>query len=600
MALYFQYSYSKNILIQNFINKHYLDTLRIRESFKSLLDKAQYYFKSAKDENIKYLHLLPLFYSKSDFNVTQIAKILNSNSDLNFGHYEIFKINRNYIIEDGSYKPDIGYDLGQFKVYKKILDDVFEGKKEIDISPPHLDTSSMNLKRYYLILSPDKKYLLQLAFVIDMFKLASEMYNKIVSTTEDLKELKVYYVDNYLIYPINFRNRNQPKYPLTFLWEYTLTVLKKIIKISNHDVYSSKKNIKQQAVELSKIVDEIFSKHKGVIHFLDLKSKQLIFYAIINGIFEKSGSRLIIESIYNTSKLQKDIEYLRNRFLYIFLFVVIGIFLIYKLIISKISKEIKNIVLHMKQNKPLENTESFIEEIYQLKNMYNLYHFKINQEIEKNKKLLEENKRFIVDTVHQMKTPMSVIRLNFDYIKAMIDSNEIKDSIEEIDASISMLVNSYNDLYFLASHEYVEYKPQKINISEVLKKRIEFFNLIAKANNKKIIAKIDNNIIININPVEFERLVDNNIANAIKYSKGQDIIIELIKNKNYVILKFKSIGDKIKNPQKIFERNYREHSHKRGLGIGLNIVKSICKKYNIKYKAYFQEPYNVFEYIFSI
>jgi len=600
MALYFQYSYSKNILIQNFINKHYLDTLRIRESFKSLLDKAQYYFKSAKEENIKYINLLPLFYTRSDFNVSKIANIFNSNSELNYGKYEIFKINKNYIIEDGSYKPDIGFNLGQIEGYKKIFEDIFEGRKKIDISPPHLDTSSMNLKRYYLILSPDKKYLLQLGFSIDIFEYAKRLYLNIISSIEDLKDLKVYYVDEYLIYPINFKNRNQPKYPLKFLSEYTLTILKKILEISNYKVNLNSKDFKSQAVVLTKVVDEIFSQHKGVIHYLNLESKELVFYAIINGIFEKSKSRLIIESVYDTTKLQKDIEYLRNRFLLIFLFVVVGIFLIYKIIISKISIEIKNLVRHMKMNQKLDNTENFIEEIYQLKSMYNSYHERINKEIEKNKELLEENKRFIVDTVHQMKTPMSVIRLNFDYIKAMIDSNDIKDSIEEIDASISMLVNSYNDLYFLASHEYVEYKPQKINISDFLKKRIEFFDLIAKTNNKKLIYNIEDNLFFEINPTEFERLVDNNIANAIKYSKGNEIIIELKKENGKIKLLFKSIGDKIKNPKKVFDRNYREHSHKRGLGIGLNIVKGICKKYNISYKAYYQKPYNVFEYIFSI
>ncbi|WP_456488672.1 sensor histidine kinase [Caminibacter pacificus] len=603
-ALFFQYNYSKNVLIQNFVNKHYLDTIKIRESFKSLLDKAQYYFKTSEDENLKFLNTLPLFYSKGNFDVNGIAKILNENSV--FGKYEVFKIDRNYKIVDGSYKPDIGYDLGKFKAYKQILNDVFTGKKDIDISSPHLDVSSMNLKRYYLIVSPDKKYLLQLAFVVDMFKDAKKLYEKILKNTPDLKKLKIYYVDNYLITPINFKNRYQQKLPLNIMWQRTNDIFQKILKYSNVKIDLPKNDIKKQNIMLSKLVEDIFKTKHCIIKNLDLDRHQLVFFTMIKGVFEKSNSRLIIETIYDTSKLEANIESIRKRFLLIFLAVVLGIFVIYKFVIDKVSYEIKEIVSHMKENKRVEKVSSFIEEIYELKNRYNDYHEKINQEIAKNRRLLEENKRFIVDTVHQIKTPMSVITLNLDYVKNILSTkegfndDEINESIEEVDAAIQMLLNSYNDLSYIASNETVDYKPQMLNLSQIVEERINFFSLIAKANNKEIRYDIDKDVYFNINRIEFERLVDNNISNAIKYSNKKDIYVSLKKEDDRIILKIESYGERIKNPIEVFERNYREHSHKRGLGIGLNIVKNICEKYQISYKTYYKDGKNIFEYIFSI
>jgi len=596
--LYVQYNYSRHILIQNFISKHYLDTLKIRESFKSLLDRAEYFFKTNQQENIKNLNTLPIFYSNGEFDVDKIASIFNKNAK--DGKYEVFKIDRNYKIVDGSYKPDIGYDLGQFKIYKKILQSVFEGKKKIDISTPHLDLSSMNLKKYYLILSPDKKYLLQLAYVVDIFNSAKEVYSKALKMTEDLKDLEVFYIDKYMIYKINLKNRNQPKLPLSVMWQNTIKILKEILKDAKADISIDPGNIKNQAIKLSKVVDKLFQKNHGVIKRLDLENHRLVIYTIIRGVFENSKSRLILKTEYDTASLENDIDSLKKRFISIFVILVMAIFLVYKLIIDKVSSEIKEIVYKMKKNEKVDNPNSFIDEIYELKNRYNDYHEQINKEIEKNKKLLEENKRFIVDTVHQIKTPMSVITLNLDFIKNMVNDREITESIEEVDAAIAMLLNSYNDLSYLASNETVEYKPQMINLSEILEERIGFFELIARANNKVIHSDIEKDIVYKINRIEFERLVDNNISNAIKYSTGKDIFVSLKKEGTNVVLRVESYGERIKNPIEVFEKNYREHSHKRGLGIGLNIVKNICEKYSIKYRTYYKDGKNVFEYVFSI
>ena len=230
---------------------------------------------------------------------------------------------------------------------------------------------------------------------------------------------------------------------------------------------------------------------------------------------------------------------------------------------------------------------------------YNSYRDRLNEEIEKNKNLLLNNKRFIVDTVHQLKTPLSIITLNSDYLKMQIKDKSVEDTLDEIEAAIAMLTNSYEDLSYLAAEDTVEYKPVKLNMSDIVKKRVNFFMPLAKAREKVLIADIDEDIYFDINKVEIERLIDNNISNAIDYSKGKEIRVVLKKIKNGFVLKVESFGEKILNPDKIFEKNYREYTHKRGLGIGLNIVKKICEKYNIEYRVISKEGKNIFEYIFK-
>jgi signal transduction histidine kinase len=254
----------------------------------------------------------------------------------------------------------------------------------------------------------------------------------------------------------------------------------------------------------------------------------------------------------------------------------------------------------MKKNKPCEDCGSFIKELNELKESYNVLHTKLNMQIEKNKNLLKLNKRFIVDTIHQIRTPLNVIILNTDLLKMEIKNESVKEIIEEIDAAVAMLNNSYEDLAYLSSNRAITYKPNHINISNVLKERVSFFYTIAKVNDKQLISDIEENIQCFINRIEFERIVDNNISNAIKYSANKKIYITLKKEKEKIILKFASYGKKIKEPQKIFEISYREQSHKRGLGLGLNIVKNICEKYSIKYTVYYENGMNIFEYIFKV
>ena len=69
---------------------------------------------------------------------------------------------------------------------------------------------------------------------------------------------------------------------------------------------------------------------------------------------------------------------------------------------------------------------------------------------------------------------------------------------------------------------------------------------------------------------------------------------------NSIVLEFKSYSQSIKNKEKLFEKNYREDESKRGLGLGLNMVKLICEKYNIEYELTYIDGQNNFRYTFKV
>jgi len=399
------------------------------------------------------------------------------------------------------------------------------------------------------------------------------IYYSALTKYKEVEDIKIYFALNNLIFPFEIENSS-------------IKNLKKIKKISNKILNEISNNKKLK-------IEEFFSKHNFTISKLILKQHRFIVYFFQ----DNYNNNLIIKISFDTYLLEKDLESLKNTFLLLLISILI-VFLFFRVIIFYISKVLGKIVTKMKKNEPIENKNFFVKELEDLVLSYNEYRQRLNQEIEKNKNLLLENKRFIVDTVHQLKTPLSIITLNSDFLKMSLKGEEATEILDEIEAAIAMLTNSYEDLSYLASNKVVEYKPANIDISNILKSRMSFFIPLAKTRTKKLMYEIDENLYFNINKVEFERLVDNNISNAIEYSKKELIKIDLKKEKEKIVLKFISYGDEIKNSEKIFEKNYREKEYKRGLGIGLNIVKNICEKYSIKYNVFSKKGENIFEYIF--
>jgi len=212
--------------------------------------------------------------------------------------------------------------------------------------------------------------------------------------------------------------------------------------------------------------------------------------------------------------------------------------------------------------------------------------------IKNNEKKYKYQDLFVKQTIHEIKTPLSVISLNNELRVLKYGRDSYSDKINN---AIKTLNNSYNDMtYLMIKDQNIYYSKKDIDIITFLKNRIDYFRYLFKANNKNIKLIVENHsLVLNISEIELERFIDNNLSNCLKYSfENTTTIISLTNN----VLSFETKSNNIKNYSEIFDKYIREDNIKGGFGLGLNIVKTISKEYNFKYEVISINNVTIFKY----
>lgn len=196
------------------------------------------------------------------------------------------------------------------------------------------------------------------------------------------------------------------------------------------------------------------------------------------------------------------------------------------------------------------------------------------------KRVNEKLDEFIKESMHEMNTPLSIINVNVDLFNSMYESNKY---LSRIKSATKSLATIYNDMDYLIKQNRVEYKNEIISLEEFVKERVEYFELICQLNNITLSLVSTTKTHIMFNPTKLQRIIDNTLSNAIKFShKNGKIDVDINKNdEGGIIISFQDYGQGIKHPEKITNPYYREYEHKTGFGIGMNIVKSIIDKSDI-------------------
>ena len=214
-------------------------------------------------------------------------------------------------------------------------------------------------------------------------------------------------------------------------------------------------------------------------------------------------------------------------------------------------------------------------------------------------------KQFIADASHELKTPLSVIIASAE---ALENDKNNKKWLNNIKNESDRMNNLIKDLLDLAKLENDEIKRvyENNNLSKLVEMSILPFESLIYEKNIKLDYNLEDNIYLKSDSNEIKQLVAILMDNAIKHSKSDGKInVKLKKEKDFITLSVKNKGEPIPKgeEEKIFERFYRvdkaRNRKDNRYGLGLAIAKSIVERHNGTIKASSTEEYTTFEIIFK-
>ncbi len=352
-------------------------------------------------------------------------------------------------------------------------------------------------------------------------------------------------------------------------------------------VYKSKGIVYGGAIVIDSLNKELQAKrvqYKNKISGFVLK---IVFLTIILYIIS------ILKYRFFTEKVSKELKYITN--------ILSDTSLIYKHIdLEKIEfKEFSKIALHV--NKMIDKIKTKNRELVTLNtDLEKLVEEKTNQlqkSVQYTQELLKYQDKFVKNAIHEINTPLTVILMNIELYNLRYEKNSY---LTKIEAGVKVLENIYGDLGYIVKKDRLVHKKEMIDFSKYLSDRIEYFGDVAKGNELKIDANIEGGIFVFFSEVQLQRLCDNNISNAIKYSYPNEVVkIRLFIEKNSIVFEISNIGEVIHDTGKLFDRFYREDVARGGFGLGLNIVKEICDINYITIEVTSIDNTTLFRYIFS-
>lgn len=215
-------------------------------------------------------------------------------------------------------------------------------------------------------------------------------------------------------------------------------------------------------------------------------------------------------------------------------------------------------------------------------------------EAQKVQNLLEMQKLFIRHAIHEINTPISAIISNIELFEMQYGKNQ---HLSNIEAATKNLFNISDDLSYLMKKDQIKDYKQTINLSHFIQSRIDFFNPLAIQSSLSFIFRTNSDAIkIDINETKLQRIIDNNLTNAIKYTYENEPITIVLDD---FMFKVSSKSTHIQHPKKVFEAYYREADTKSGFGLGLSLVKQICKEEGIKIELKSDKHLTSFTYHFK-
>lgn len=189
---------------------------------------------------------------------------------------------------------------------------------------------------------------------------------------------------------------------------------------------------------------------------------------------------------------------------------------------------------------------------------------------------------FVATLTHDLKVPiiaeanMLEFFLKEKFGKLNDTQKEALNTMKTSNKELLDLVQTVLDTYKFKEGE-IELNIESFSVEKLLKEIIEEMNSIAQKNNNKFVLKIESEFSVNIDYLQFKRVLKNLVNNAILYGKSNsDIEITAEKKNEFAYITVKDYGKGISQEDidKIFNKYFSATKKFRKIGTGLGLYLS--------------------------
>ena len=207
----------------------------------------------------------------------------------------------------------------------------------------------------------------------------------------------------------------------------------------------------------------------------------------------------------------------------------------------------------------------------------------LNQGAERLDTLIASQRIFVADASHQLRTPLTALRLSLDNIADGVDDEFVREDVEQATAEVVRMSRLVNGLLVLARAEAKVTAAEPLPLREIVAERLSVWRPAADERGVDIALRgsvADGRPLVLASPGHLEQVLDNVLSNALEVSPdGATIIVRSELRGDEVELTVTDEGPGMSDPDKsrAFDRFWRGQglTGRTGSGLGLAVVRQL-------------------------